>query len=267
MPFFGRFMVQWKSPLTENKKVEWEVIKTMSGSGGVLCGLFAKPLVKKTKATIVLGHPMGKEAKGYFLKSGYADFLRLQGYNVLVFDFNGFGESSNGSFSYFEDIIAIGLKAKEITPGLPIGYHGVSLGGQMSTIAFADNRHCYNFAIIESAATTLDEFWIHFPFAYRALKLLNLLMPRYRRKINMAERIKEAKKLTNILFIYSNADEWTPVSMGIKFKNNSSIPSELWTVENAVHAQMMKSGHAEEYKMKVLSYLDSCIEKVSIACL
>lgn len=261
-PFFGRFMVKWQNPLPTDKIADWQQITTPSESGGTIYGLFGKSLAADIKATIVLGHPMGKEAKGYFLKSGYADFLRLNGYNILAFDLNGFGESTNGNFSYYEDIISVSLQAKELTPDLPIGYHGVSLGGQWATISFADSRHCYDFAIIESAATTLDEFWIHFPFAYKALKVLNILMPQFRRKINMVERIKEAKKLKSILFIYSSSDNWTPVTMGERFKKNASIPSELWTVENAKHAQIVKSRHAEEYKMKILNYLDLTLKKI-----
>lgn len=249
-------MVKWQNPLPNDEKANWEQIITKSKSGGLIYGLFAKSITGKSKATIVLGHPMGKEAKGYFLKSGYADFLRSNGYNIYAFDLNGFGESTNGNFSYYEDIISASLKAKELTPDLPIGYHGVSLGGQWATISFADSRHCYNFAIIESAATTLEEFWIHFPIAHKALKLLNILMPKFRKKINMAERIKEAKKLKSILFIYSNNDSWTPVDMGERFKMNSAVPSELWTVENAKHAQIIKSQHAEDYKIKILAYLE-----------
>lgn len=262
-PFFGQFMVKWKNPLSAEKKLEWHQVSTKSDSGGTLFGLFAKSLVPNAKATIVLGHPMGKEAKGYFLKSGYADFLRSNGYNILAFDLNGFGESTNGNFSYFEDIISIGQKAKNLTPDLPIGYHGVSLGGQWATISFADNNHCYDFAIIESAATTLDEFWIHFPIAYKALKILNVLMPKYRRKINMVERIKEATKLKNILFIYSHSDNWSPVEMGERFMKNCPVPSELWTVSEAKHAQIMKSEFAESYKKKIVSYFDDSIGKVS----
>lgn len=55
-----------------------------------------------------------------------------------------------------------------MTPSIPIGYFGISPGGQMATIAFADETHKYDFAIIESAATGLDEFWIHFPTACKS---------------------------------------------------------------------------------------------------
>jgi len=263
-PFFGSFMVEWKNPLSAKEKKEWQKISIKSKSGGLIQGLFAKPKTGEAKATIVLGHPMGKEAKGYFLKRGYTDLLRENGFNVVVFDINGFGESSNGDFSYFEDIVAIGIKAKELTPNLPVGYHGISLGGTWATISFADEEHVYDFGIIESAATTLAEFWVRFPFAYRALIVLNFLLPEYKRKVEMIERIKEAKRLKSILLIYSKSDTWVPTEMGKKFQENSPVPAELWIAEKATHAEIMKSPDKMAYRQKIISYFNQEVEKIRL---
>jgi alpha-beta hydrolase superfamily lysophospholipase len=252
-------MVKWRSPLSPEQKKEWQPISTKSKSGGLIQGLFAKSITTLEKATIVLGHPMGKEAKGYFIKNGYTDLLRENGFNTVVFDINGFGESTHGNFSYFEDIVAIGNKASELTPGIPLGYHGISLGGQMATIAFTDTNHKYNFAIIESAATTLEDFWIKFPVAYSMLRVLNLLLPKYRKQVRMIDRIKEAKNLKSLLLIYSKSDDWVPVEMGEKFKKNSPVDTELWIVDNANHASIMKSEHRDDYARKILEYFEGAI--------
>lgn len=200
---------------------------------------------------------MGKEAKGYFLKHGYTDLLRRHGYHVVVFDLNGFGESSHGNFSYHQDIVAIGNAAFRLHPDLPLGYFGISLGGQWATIAFADAHHPYDFAIVESAATTLDEFWVRFPFAYRALRVLSFCLPAYARSIRMVERIREARGLQSLLLIYCETDEWTPVVMGQRFQQNSRVPTELWTVPTGRHAQLMKSPHKAAYEAKILAYFDA----------
>jgi len=261
-PFFGRFMVKWKSPLAEDETNEWKKISIKSESGGLIHGLFAKSKTTEEKASVVLGHPMGKEAKGYFLKRGYTDLLRNNGFNVVIFDINGFGESTHGSFSYFEDIIAIGIKAKELTPELPIAYHGISLGASWATISFADESHVYDFAIIESAATSLLEFWVHFPVAYRTLQFINLILPNYRKKVEMIERIKEAKHLQSILLIYTECDRWIALDMGKRFEQNSPVPTELWTVKNARHAEIMLSPSKEAYKEKIVSYLNEEVSKM-----
>jgi predicted alpha/beta-fold hydrolase len=257
-PFFGRFMVKWQSPLTEAQKAEWQAVTVSSKSGGIIHGLFSAAV--SPKATIVLGHPMGKEAKGYFIKHGYTDLLKRNGYNVLVFDINGFGESTHGNFSYDEDIVAISIKAKSLTPDLPIGYHGISLGGQWATIAFTHEAHQYDFAIVESAATSLDEFWINFPMAYRALKVFNFFLPRFRKRILMVERIKEIKHLRSLLLIYSKGDDWVPLGMGERFKANSPVATELWTVDTAKHAAVMKSEEKGVYEEKIIGYFDSQVK-------
>jgi Serine aminopeptidase, S33 len=256
-PFFGRFMVKWQNPLSLAQQKDWQPVRTKSKSGGLIYALFAKATTEKAKATIVLGHPMGKEAKAYFLKQGYTDLLRKNGYNTVIFDINGFGESTHGNFDYFEDIFAIGIEAANLTPGIPIGYHGISLGGQWATVAFADKDHQYDFAIVESAATSLNAFWINFPTAYKILQVLNFCLPKFRRKVDMKERIKEAKKLRSLSLIYSSSDELTPVAMGKIFQDNSPVATELWTVESANHAAMMKSRHRAEYEEKIISYFDS----------
>jgi len=258
-PFFGRFMVKWRNPIPEPERNEWKSVKVKSKSEGQIRGLLAFAKTASPKATIVLGHPMGKEAKGYFIKRGYTDMLRENGYNTLIFDINGFGESSHGNFSCFEDIISVGLAAQKLIPELPVGYFGISLGGHWATIAFADADHPYKFAIVESAATTLDEFWVRFPFAHKSLQIFNVLLPKFKKRINMVERIKEAKNLQSLLLIYSQSDEWVALEMGERFKANSPIATELWTVEKATHAEISKSAYRDVYFEKIVAYFDGAV--------
>ena len=254
-------MVKWRNPLSETEQKEWQNISVKSKSGGLIKGMFAKANTQEPKGTIVLGHPMGKEAKGYFLKRNYTNLLRDNGFNAVIFDINGFGESTHGNFSYFEDIVAIGIKAKELTPNLPIGYHGISLGAMFATVSFADDKHTFDFAIIESSATSLANFWIHFPMAYKVLKIMNFLLPKYRRKIEFQERIKEAKHLQSILYIYSEGDTWVPVSMGKTLQENTNVPTEFWIAKDAQHAEIMKSQDKDDYQKRILAYFNQEIGK------
>ena len=262
-PFFGRFMVDWKNPLSEQAQADWESVRVSSRSGATIRGLLGRATTEATKAIIVLGHPMGKEAKGYFIKHGYTDWLRQHRYHTLVFDINGFGESTGGNFNYYEDILAVGAEAVQLAPGIPVGYFGVSLGAQWATIAFTSEAHPYRFAILESPPSTLEEFWVKFPLAYAALRTMNFFAPRYSRRMKTIERIKEAKHLQSLLLIYSRSDSWTPVSMGERYQKNSPVPTELWTVEQAKHAQVMKSDHREAYRKKILAFFDENVRRLS----
>jgi alpha-beta hydrolase superfamily lysophospholipase len=265
-PFFGRFMVDWQSPLSPKQQQDWQPVQVASRSGATIQGLLGRADTQVAKAVIVMGHPMGKEAKGYFIKHGYTDLLRKHGYHTLVFDINGFGESSCGNFNFYEDILAIGAEATRTIPNLPVGYFGISLGAQWASIAFTDKTHPYRFAILESPPSTLEEFWIKFPLAYATLRTMSFFAPRYSRRMNTVERIREARHLQSLLFIYSESDTWTPVSMGEQYRKNAPVPVELWVVKQAEHAQITKSEYRTAYQEKILSFLDknvTALEKVS----
>lgn len=251
-------MVKWENPLPAGERTEWNPFTVNSNSGALLKGLWSSAS-QQAQGTIVLGHPMGKEAKGYFLKNCYKTLYHECSLNVIVFDFNGFGESSQGNFSFFEDIIAIGDFAALQFPSLPLFYHGISLGGQWSTVSFTQ-EHVFDFALLESIPTTLDEFWVRYPLAYRFLKLLYLFMPRYAKKVRMIDRISELKRIRSLLLIYSEADEYTPVSMGIRFKNKSNVPADLWTVKEGEHAKIIKSNCSTEYQEKLKSHVKACLK-------
>ena len=255
-PFFGSFMVRWRSPLSAAEQGDWQLVRIPSRSGATIQGLLGYATAPVVKAVIVMGHPMGKEAKGYFIKHGYTNWLRQHGYHTLVFDINGFGESTRGSFSFYEDILAVGAEAARRFADVPVGYFGVSLGAQWATVAFTNEAHPYRFAILESPPSTLEEFWVKFPLAYLALRTMNWLAPRYARRINTLERIKEVKHLRSLLLIYSQSDRWTPASMGERYRERSSVPTELWLVEQAEHAQIMKSDHRAAYRKKILAFFD-----------
>jgi hypothetical protein len=259
LPFFGRFMVKWENPLNHDTQKDWNPFSVRSESGGLLQGLWSETPHPNPVGTIVLGHPMGKEAKAYFLKNGYPELYRACGLNVVVFDFNGFGESSHGNFSFYKDVIAVGNFASQKFSSLPMFYHGISLGGQWSTIAFTEN-HDYDFALLESIPTTLEEFWIRFPLAHRMLQILYFMMPGYAKKVRMIDRISELKRIKSLLLIYSESDIYTPASMGRRFQQNSNVPAELWLVENAEHAKIIKSPHRNEYQDKLRNFISVCLQ-------
>jgi alpha-beta hydrolase superfamily lysophospholipase len=245
-PFFGRFMVPWRSPLSGDDAAAWEPVRFPSDSGAELSGLFAAPTAAP-RGVMVLGHPMGREAKAYFLKSGLAAFYRQLGFHVLAFDFNGFGQSGMGSFDFDRDVVAAGLEARRRVPTLPIGYHGVSLGGQWSTIALADPSHPFRFATIESAAPTLESFWIRSHVAYLALRGLYAVNPSGARRIRMVARITEARGVSKVLFVYSRGDTWVPLQNGQQLIDACTVPKETLILERAEHALVMRSDEREVY--------------------
>lgn len=250
-PFFGKFMVKWRNPLNEEEQKKWNKEFVDSTSNSKISVWIQA--AQNAKATVVLGHPMGKEAKGYFLKRGYTELLIDNGFNVVIFDLNGFGESTNGNFNYYDDILNVTQFAKRQFPLLPLAYHGISLSSHYGLLSF-NNNSPVDFAIIESAATSMREFWFRFPFAMKAVKIFEFFAPQYAKKIHFIKQVKNIKEIKKILFIYPEKDEWTPVEMGMRFVNNCAIPAELYTTKHGKHAEITKSESKKEYFDKVISF-------------
>jgi len=254
-PFYGSYRGKGGSIPEIDGSATWKELTYKSKSGAMLSALLGTVQENKQKATIVLGHPACKEGKHYFVNSGYANFLMENGYNVLIFDLNGFGKSTCGNFSFHEDIIASGEKAKEIFPDLPMGYHGVAMGAHWATIAFAEIDHRFSFAILESAATSWMEFWAASAKARWMIRFLYPFFPGLRKNSKMIERVKDIKNIQSILFVYSKKDKLTPVSMGEKYKASCKLITDLWTVESAEHANIIGSDEKEQYLEKILDYV------------
>ena len=125
-PFFGRFEVPWNWPSPDDQ-AKWERVAFENPRGARLAGIWG-PAEGEPLGTLVLAHPMGKAAKGFWLRQGHAYLFRRARFNVLAFDANGFGESEAVSFDYPADILAAGLWAQARTPEISIGLVGASFG-------------------------------------------------------------------------------------------------------------------------------------------
>ncbi|GAC1424615.1 MAG: alpha/beta hydrolase [Acidobacteriaceae bacterium] len=254
-PFFGRYQRPWRWPESVPRE-GWERVAIDSPSGGRLSGLFA-PAEGRAKGAVLCAHPMGVEAKGFFLKRGHANLLRQHGYHVLLFDFNGFGESQSGDFSYPLDVLAAGRKLRERAPGLPLGLLGASFGSSWGLCAMAQPDHPFQAAVLECPFTTLDEYWRRYRVAYYTLKVLNIVLPGEARRLRpIAQVARLSPPLTELLFIYGDRDDVTPREMGERFASACSLPRgsvSLWSVPGAEHTKAIAAA-PDEYKQRVVEF-------------
>ena len=246
-PFFGRFMVRWQNPLVNDFLWRKNSVKSQSG-GKIVYWYLEQP---EAKATILLGHPMGKPAKGEFLKTEYPTALAQAGYNVCVFDFNGFGESSMGDFNYHHDLLSVRDEMKNIFPDIPMAFHGISFGGNWGTIALTVEDNPFKVAILESSCVNLPEFWIHYPTASKVLTWLYAVRPDYMEYADFEKAITKTKNCEEIMIISANEDKYTPYEMAIRLQNSANTYTEIIRFENAMHAKSQESNPKR--------YLETCI--------
>jgi hypothetical protein len=70
-PFFGRFIRPWRWP-DDVDQGQWQPLSIASGSGARLAALLAETPAAQAKGAVLLAHPMGAAAKGFWLKYGHA---------------------------------------------------------------------------------------------------------------------------------------------------------------------------------------------------
>lgn len=258
-PFFGRFEVPWQWPKGVDP-ADWERVQFVSGNGAKLSGLWANG-TGEPKATLVMAHPMGKAAKGFWISQGHTDLFREQGYNILTFDANGFGESEARSFDYISDFLAAGLYAKNRTPHLRLGLVGTSFGGAWGLCAMARPNSPFNAALIEAVFPTLPEFWRHYPVAYAALRASQLVNPQMER--GMRPELAASKLIGNpkVLLVYGSADRYTPIAFGQRLQAAMAgcAECELLTLPGVTHTCALKEA-PESYLNAVLPFLAKSLQ-------
>jgi len=215
--FFNPYMREWSWPECTQKPSAWKKITFQSKTGAKLNGLYSRSNTS-SKRVIVCGHPMHPLAKGYFLRYGHAAVLKEAGYDVFLFDFNGFGESENGSFDFPKDVLAATVKASEIS-GTRVGYLGISFGASWGISAMKYD-HPVQAAFLECPFTSLEEFWINYPSAYVALKAIRWNNPSLYNRLHPIVNALNTQQVQSIRMVYGEDDKTTPAEMGRRFMNS-----------------------------------------------
>jgi dipeptidyl aminopeptidase/acylaminoacyl peptidase len=115
------------------------------------------PSEKKSRATVIVLHGIGA-SKEFMLTS--AQMLSRDGFNVVLFDLRGNGESGGTycTLGYYEknDISEIVDYLLERDPSQEIGVYGNSLGGAIALMAMANDKRI-KCGVIESTFANLRE--------------------------------------------------------------------------------------------------------------
>lgn len=255
-PFFGRFMRPWRWPADVDRG-QWQRLAIDSGSGARLAALLAEAHTPAAKGAVLLAHPMGVAAKGFWLKQGHAELLRQAGYHVMLFDLNGFGESSSTTMDYPLDVLAAGQALQARYPQLPLALLGASMGAAMSVCALAQADHPFKAAVLESAFPTLLHFWRRYPIPRLGIQLSALLYPAGERRLRPTHAAAHLVGQPPLLLIYGEEDIHTPVADGQQLHQAlaQSTHTEFWQVPGAQHT-LAYAAQPEAYAQRVTAFLN-----------
>lgn len=256
-PFFGRFSRPWRWPDNVDPS-QWQRLQVKSESGAAISALLAQAHTPKAKGAVLMSHPMGVVAKGFWMKYGHAEMLRQAGYHVMVFDLNGFGESTSTTMDYPLDVLAAGQALQAQYPDLPVAVFGASMGAAMSVCAMAQARHPFQAAVLESAFPTLLHFWSRYPIPKLGIQLSKIIYPAGERRLRPTYAAEHLVGTPDLLMIYGDADEFTPTQDGKLLWQvlQHRTKAEFWQVPGAKHTHAY-AAQPQKYAHKVIGFLDA----------
>lgn len=258
-PFFGRFQRAWRFP--EGARPEdYERFEVRNPDGGLLHGLLRETAAAVPRGVLILAHPMGFAAKGFFLKYGHLELFREAGYHCVTFDFNGFGESESTSFEFPDDLLAVARWTRQRYPGLPLAVVGASFGAMRAIEAGAAPDCPFQVIVAEAVAPSLAEFWRRYPLPYFVLRTISLLHPRGERRLRPEARILEFPAGHRVLLIHSQTDPLTPPAHGdtLAAMAPKHVHLERLVVEKAEHTHVLRDAR-EAYVGAVLPFLEQSL--------
>ncbi len=256
-PFFGRFVKPWRWPDQADRQ-HWQRLQIASESGATLAALLGPAHTATAKGAVLMSHPMGVVAKGFWMKYGHSEMLRRAGYHVMVFDLNGFGESTSTTMDYPLDVLAAGQALQARYPDLSVAVLGASMGAAMSVCAMAQPHHPFKAAVLESAFPTLLHFWRRYPVPKWGIQLSKLIYPAGERSLRPTYAAEHLVGSPSLLLIYGESDEFTPVEDGKLLWRTlqQKTHTEFWQVPDAEHTHAF-AAHPVPYAEKVIGFLDT----------
>lgn len=254
-PLVGRYAVRWRWPPGVERE-RWERVMIPSASGAALAGVYARAPVC-SKGVVVCVHPLRKEAKGFFLRSGRAELLLRNGYDVLAFDLNGFGESTGGDFRYACDVLAAGRFAAGRAEGRPVHVLAACFGA-VWTLGAAMREPPFGAIVIESPLASLHEYYARTRWARAVFAVLWRTFPRSAADARPLAAIARLAGEPRVLLVAGLDDTLTPPDMARRMYDACTRPGaarRLWYVEGAQHLRAFETA-PRAYERQVIAFLD-----------
>lgn len=236
-------------------QLPWQAIR-FEGNGGADLAARWFP-ADAARGTVVLAHPDRRHGQQWFLTHGWVEFLLDARYNVLTFDFAGYGGSRGGSTYLFEDVIAAAHEARRRGDGLPVHLIGLSIGA-FSAANAAPHLDFVESIVLESPFPSFNA-WYGRGWGRFAMAAFDRLFPRTAALIQADENIARAKA-RRILLVAGGDDSVTPSGLTLEVLRRAPVDrTEFLLVEGAAHLELFERSAA--YRDAILRTLRGAISE------
>jgi len=204
--------------------------------------------------TVILAHPYVSAAKLFFIEKGIADIYLSEGINVVLFDFNGFGQSAFRDFNFYLDICDVYTSTINLFTGTQVILHGVSFGAAQSLGFMSQGALLPRFLVLESCPSNrLDYFRKRNKSLYYTLKFMGMVSASFSGNGNYLNTASKIAENVNITLLYGIDDQLTPVSIGKAYKDVFRDRSKLFICRGG-HIDILQKDF-DEYKKALFSPL------------
>lgn len=216
------------------------------------------PAAGKAKGTIVFVHGNAENISTHIASVAW---LPARGFNVLLFDYRGFGLSEGEPMLdglHLDTVAALDAAFRQ--PGVDparVAVFGQSLGGSVAitSLVRSPHRHDVRALIVEGAFSSyrgiaqekLAEFWMTWPFQ---VPLSLTIDNRYKPTKAIAE-----VSPTPVLIVHGAVDRIVDPSHAWALYAAAGPPKALWLIPGASHIQAFQSAETRE---RLVDYLTAC---------
>lgn len=231
----------------------WESMSVPRKGGSLDCRIWKQKNI--SLGLVILVHPYNTQGKDFFLTSGHADLYFREGYDVVIFDLNGFGTSMDIGFDFEDDLLCIEQYFRKLlNPDLIIA-HGISFGAAV-LLKTLTRDHQFDKAIIENCLDEVRNYYKARNTAlYNTIRLSQKISKSLLRKNQYYKFAASVKDIKKLLLIYAERDSLTTPEMGLKIRDYASVPCQY----ELLKGEHMKSIEAdnERYMAVIKDYLHS----------
>jgi len=201
--------------------------------------------------------------------TGHYEFVRWlpdAGYNLLAFDYRGYGRSGGtitraGSILDAEAALAYLREHSDVDPDR-IFVIGQSLGGAVATVMAARQKGKIQALVIDGAFARYRDIArhhvMHQPLTCAVGWWYPFLLDRQCDPIDHVAEISP----TPMLFIHGERDRVVPARMGRELYEKAKEPKELWIVPGMDHYEVWED-RAEELHGRILEFFKRAAERTS----
>lgn len=164
---------------------------------------------KDARGAVVLAHPDRRYGQQWFVREGWVPWLVRAGFDVLTFDFPGYGDSHGVATYYHEDVLAA-VEAAQARSAGPVHVIGLSMGA-FAAMNAAPHWEGVEGLVLESPYPTFNAWYQRGPSRW-FMDGFDALFPRSSAAIQGHRNVARAR-VERILVAASPDDATTPIAL------------------------------------------------------